>query len=149
MLLGLDPLLSPELLHILRAMGHGDELVIVDANYPAVSNAKRLVRLDGADASRVLTAILSVFPLDSFVKSPANGMQVVGKPKEVPPSIAEFQTIVDRLSAFSTQIARIERFDFYERAKNCFAVVATSDRRLYANLILTKGVISADGKVVA
>lgn len=149
MLLGLDPLLTPELLKILRAMGHGDELVIVDANFPAASNAKRLVRLDGADASRALTAILSVLPLDSFVKSPANGMQVVGKPKEVPPSIAEFQTIIDRLSAFPTQIARIERFAFYERAKNCFAVVATSDRRLYANLILTKGVISADGKVVA
>ena len=81
--------------------------------------------------------------------APANGMQVVGKPKEIPPSIAEFQTIIDRLSAFPTQIARIERFAFYERAKNCFAVVATSDRRLYANLILTKGVISADGKVVA
>jgi len=148
MLLGLDPILSPDLLRVLRAMGHGDELVIVDANYPAASNAKRLVRLDGVDASRALTAILSVLPLDSFVKAPASAMQVVGKPKEIPPSIAEFQTIVDRLSAFPTKIARIERFAFYERAKSCFAVVATSDRRLYANLILTKGVIAADGTVV-
>lgn len=149
MLLGLDPLLTPDLLRILRAMGHGDEIAIVDANFPAASNAKRLVRLDAADVSHALTAVLSVLPLDSFVKAPANGMQVVGKPKEIPPAIAEFQTIVDRLSAFPTKIARIERFGFYERAKACFAIVATTDRRLYANIILTKGVIGADGKVVA
>lgn len=149
MLLGLDPLLTPELLKILRAMGHGDEIALVDANYPAASNAKRLVRLDTADASQVLTAVLSVLPLDSFVKAPANGMQVVDKPKEIPPAVAEFQTIVDRLSAFQTKIARIERFGFYERAKTCFAIVATGDRRLYANIILTKGVIGADGRVVA
>jgi len=149
MLLGLDPLLTPELLKILRAMGHGDEIALVDANYPAASNARRLVRLDTADVSQVLTAVLSVLPLDSFVKAPTNGMQVVGKPKEIPPAIAEFQTIVDRLSAFPTKIARIERFGFYERAKTCFAIVATGDRRLYANIILTKGVIGADGRVVA
>ena len=148
MLKGIDPLLTPELLMILRAMGHGDEIAIVDANYPAKSNADRLVRLDGADASRTLSAVLSVLPLDSFVKSAANGMQVVGKPKEIPPAIADFQTIVDRLAGFPKQIGRIERFAFYERAKACFAIVATGDRRLYANIILTKGVIGADGKVV-
>ena len=148
MLIGIDPLLTPELLMILRAMGHGDEIAIVDANYPAKSNADRLVRLDGADASRTLSAVLSVLPLDSFVKSAANGMQVVGKPKEIPPAIADFQTIVDRLAGFPKQIGRIERFAFYERAKTCFAIVATGDRRLYANIILTKGVIGADGKVV-
>jgi L-fucose mutarotase len=147
-LIGIDPLLTPELLMILRAMGHGDEIAIVDANYPATSNAKRLVRLDGADASQALTAVLSVLPLDSFVKAPANGMQVVGKPREIPPAIADFQKIVDSRAGFPVKIARIERFAFYERAKTCFAVVATSDRRLYANIILTKGVIGADGKVV-
>jgi L-fucose mutarotase len=149
MLLGIDPLLSPELLMILRAMGHGDEIVIADANFPAETNAKRLVRLDGVSASDTLQAILSVLPLDSFVETPVNGMQVVGRPDEIPPSIADFQTIVDRMPAFPVQIGRIERFAFYERARSCFAVVATSDRRLYANLILTKGVIGADGKVVA
>ncbi len=149
MLLGIDPLLTPELLMILRAMGHGDEIAIVDANYPAKSNARRLVRLDGADATKALIAILSVLPLDSFVKAPANAMQVVGKPKEIPPAVADFQSIVDRLSALPVKIARIERFAFYERAKNCFAIVASNDRRLYANVILTKGVIGADGKVVA
>jgi len=147
-LIGIDPLLTPDLLRILGAMGHGDEIVIVDANYPAASNARRLVRLDGADVSQVLKAVLSVLPLDSFVKAPANGMQVVGKPREIPPAIADFQKIVDRLAGFSVKIGRIERLAFYERAKTCFAVVATSDRRFYANIILTKGVIGADGKVV-
>ncbi len=149
MLLGIDPLLTPDLLRILSAMGHGDEIVIVDANYPAASNAKRLVRLDGADVSQALSAVLSVFPLDSFVKAPVNGMQVVGKPREIPPAIADFQKIVDKRAGFPVKIARIERYGFYERAKTCFAVVATADRRFYANLILTKGVIGADGKVVA
>ena len=148
MLINIDPLLSPELLMILRAMGHGDEIAIVDANFPAKSNAKRLIRLDGMDASQTLAALLSVLPLDSFVKAPANGMQVVGKPKEIPPAIADFQKLVDRLAGFPVRIGRIERFAFYERAKSCFAIVATGDRRLYANIILTKGVIGADGKVV-
>ncbi len=148
MLIGIDPLLTPELLMILRAMGHGDEVAIVDGNYPAKSNAKRLVRLDGTDASQALSAVLSVFPLNSFVKAPANGMQVVGKPREVPPAIADFQTIVDKRAGFPVKIGRIERFAFYERAKTCFAIVATTDRRLYANIILTMGVIGADGKVV-
>ncbi len=148
MLINIDPLLSPELLMILRAMGHGDEIGIVDANFPAKSNARRLIRLDGLDASQTLTALLSVLPLDSFVKAPANGMQVVGKPKEIPPAIADFQKLVDRLAGFPVRIGRIERFAFYERAKTCFAIIATSDRRLYANIILTKGVIGADGKVV-
>ncbi len=148
MLRGIDPLLSPELLMILRAMGHGDEIAIVDANYPATSNADWPVRLDGVDASQALAAILSVLPLDSFVEDPANGMQVVGKPDEVPPAIADFQAIVDRLAGFPVRIGRIERFGFYERAKTCFAVVATGDRRLYANIILKKGVIGADGEIV-
>jgi L-fucose mutarotase len=133
---------------ILRAMGHGDEIAIVDANFPATSNADWLVRLDGVDSSRALAAILSVMPLDSFVADPANGMQVVGKPDEIPPAIADFQTIVDRLAGFPVRIARIERFGFYERAKTCFAIVATTDRRLYANIILKKGVIGADGEIV-
>jgi L-fucose mutarotase len=147
-LIGISPLLTPELLMILQAMGHGDEIAIVDANYPAKSNARRLVRLDGADASQALDAVLSVFPLDSFVKAPANGMQVVGKPKEIPPAIADFQKVVDRRAGFAVKIGRIERFAFYERAKTCFAIVATSERRLYGNIILTKGVIGSDGKIV-
>lgn len=148
MLRGIDPLLTPELLMILRAMGHGDEIAIVDANYPAVSNARRLARLDGADASQALEAILSVLPLDSFVENAAHCMQVVGKPDEIPPAVADFQTIVDRLSGFPEKIGMIERFGFYDRARQAYAIVATAERRLYGNIILTKGVIGADGEVV-
>jgi L-fucose mutarotase len=148
MLRGLNPLLTPELLMMLRAMGHGDEIAIVDANYPALRDAKRLARLDGADASQALEAILTVLPLDSFVESPAHCMQVVGRPDEIPPAVADFQTIVDRLAGFPEKIAMLERFAFYDRAKQCFAIVATSERRLYGNIILTKGVIGADGEVV-
>ncbi len=148
MLRGLNPLLTPELLMILRAMGHGDEIAVVDANYPALRDARRLARLDGADASQALEAILTVLPLDSFVESPAHCMQVVGKPDEIPPAVADFQAIVDRLAGFPDKIAMLERFAFYDRAKQCFAIVATSERRLYGNIILTKGVIGADGEVV-
>jgi L-fucose mutarotase len=148
MLIGIDPLLGPELLMILRAMGHGDEIAIVDANHPATANAKRLVRLDGADASQALRAVLSVLPLDSFVDSPASCMQVVGKPNEVAPAVADFQTIVDQMAGFPVAIGRIERFSFYERTRSSFAIVATGDRRLYANIILTKGVLDAEGKLV-
>src|SRR5687767_9792701 len=132
MLIGIDPLLGPEFLMILRAMGHGDEILIADANFPALANARRIVRLDGVDSSRALRAVLSVLPLDSFVKTPVNCMEVVGDPGEIPPAVADFQTIVDALSSFPVQIERIERFSFYERARTCFAIVATSDRRLYA-----------------
>lgn len=148
MLRGIDPLLTPELLRILRAMGHGDEITIVDANYPAASHAKRLVRLDGADATQALAAILSVLPLDSFVDNPAHCMQVVGRPDEIPPAVAEFQGVVDRLSGFPDRIGMIDRFAFYDRAKLSFAIVATAERRLYGNIILTKGVLDAHGEVV-
>ncbi len=148
MLRGIDPLLSPELLMILRAMGHGDEIAIVDANYPALSNAERLVRLDGADTTQALEAILTVLPLDSFVDNPAHCMQVVGNPDEIPPAVADFQTVVNRLAGFPEKIGMLERFAFYDRAKQSFAIVATSERRLYGNIILTKGVIGADGEVV-
>lgn len=148
MLRGIDPLLTPELLMILRAMGHGDEIAIVDANYPAVSNARRLTRLDGANATQALEAILSVLPLDSFVDNPAHCMQVVGKPDEIPPAVADFQKVVDRLAGFPEKIGMIERFGFYDRARLAYAIVATAERRLYGNIILTKGVIGADGKVV-
>ncbi len=148
MLRGIDPLLTPELLMTLRAMGHGDEITIADANYPALSNAKRLVRLDGANTTEALEAILSVLPLDSFVDNPAHCMQVVGRPEEIPPAVADFQTVVDRLSGFPEKIGMIERFAFYTRAKQSFAIVATAERRLYGNIILTKGVIGPDGEVV-
>lgn len=141
MLIGLDPILSPDLLHILRAMGHGDEIAIVDANFPAESTAERLVRLDGVDATRALRAILTLLPLDTFVEHPANTMQVVGDPEAVPEAVADFQTSVNELADHPTKLGSIERFGFYERAEKCFAIVQTGERRLYGNIILTKGVV--------
>ncbi len=148
MLIGIDPLLTPDLLRILGAMGHGDEIVIVDANYPATSNARRLVRLDGADVSQVLKAVLSVLPLELVRQSP--GKRHAGGWKAPGDSARDRRLPEDRRSPrrLPGQDRTHRAFAFYERAKTCFAVVATSDRRFYANIILTKGVIGADGKVV-
>jgi L-fucose mutarotase len=144
MLKGIDPLINPELLHALAAMGHGDEIAIVDANFPAASNARRLIRMDGVDASRVLAAILTLLPLDTFVPSPVHVMQVVGSPQTVPPTVSEFRTIVERGEGRHIEPVAIERHGFYERARACYAIVATGERRKYGNVILTKGVISTD-----
>lgn len=141
MLKNINPLLGPELLKILRAMGHGDELAIVDANYPAESNAERLVRLDGCSATQALDAVLSVLPLDTFVEAPVSTMQVVGNPDEVPEAVREFHTVVDKYETHGVGAVAIERFEFYKRAKGAFAMVATGERRLYGNIILKKGII--------
>ena len=146
MLKGLDPLLNADLLHALRAMGHGDEIAVVDANFPAVTMAKRLIRLDGVDALRAVAAILTLLPLDDFIEHPASRMQVVGDPKAVPPVCREFQKLVDRAAGKPLPLAAIERHAFYERVKACYAVVATGETRLYGNLILTKGVIRPTAK---
>jgi L-fucose mutarotase len=141
MLKGIDPLLAPELLHALAAMGHGDELAVVDANFPAVSVARRLVRLDGVPAPRALQAILSLLPLDTFTDTPAAVMAVVGDPAAVPPPVREFQPIVDAAAGRPVRLVALERFAFYERARAAFAVVATGDTRAYGNILVTKGVV--------
>jgi L-fucose mutarotase len=143
MLRGIDPILSPELLKILRAMGHGDEIVIADANFPAESMASRLVRLDGLDAPRVVRAVLGVMPLDSFVNDPALSMAVVGDSSEMPPVVGLFQEAIDEVADNPARIRPLERFAFYERARGAFAIVQTGERRLYGNLILKKGVLPA------
>ncbi|PRY22490.1 L-fucose mutarotase [Aliiruegeria haliotis] len=143
MLIGLDPILSPQLLYILRAMGHGDRIVIADANFPGDSCASKLVRLDGVDASRALKAVLSVMPLDTYAEDPAISMQVVGDPSEVPEAVADFQRIIDETAGTAASITPVERFAFYEAAKSAYAVVQTGERRFYGNIILTKGVVPA------
>lgn len=142
MLRGVNPILSPDLLYILRAMGHGDDIVIADANFPAESMGQQVVRLDGLSATDVLEAILSVMPLDSFTESPATTMQVVDDPEATPPVVEEFQKIIETTADNPVRIATIERFTFYDRAKAAFAIVQTGERRLYGNIILKKGVIS-------
>jgi L-fucose mutarotase len=140
MLFGIDPILGPDLLHALRAMGHGDELAIVDANYPALSKARRLVRLDGVDAVHVLDAVLSLMPLDDFVDCAAFTMEPVGDPKSVPEVCRLFGEVVGkRQPGFKT--GTIERFAFYDRAEKTFVTIASGERRLYGNIILKKGVI--------
>jgi L-fucose mutarotase len=141
MLRNIDPLLTPDLLKILREMGHGDEIVIVDANYPAATDARRLVYLPGASATDALRAILSLMPLDTYVDCAAYGMAVVGEPDRVEPMHADFQTVIDEVAIEDVTLERLERFAFYDRARTAFAVVSTAERRLYGNILLKKGVI--------
>ena len=140
MLYGIDPILGPDLLHALRAMGHGDELVIVDANFPSTSKANRLVRLDGVDAVKVLDAVLSLMPLDDFVDCAVFTMQVVDDPESVPEVVRLFGDVVGRRAPGFT-IGTLERFAFYERAEKTFVTVATGEGRLYGNIILKKGIV--------
>jgi L-fucose mutarotase len=143
MLYGIDPILGPDLLHALRAMGHGDELVIVDANFPSTSKANRLVRIDGLDAVRVLDAVLSVMPLDDFVDRAVFTMEPVEDAKSVPEVCRLFGEVVDK-RAPGFKIGTIERFAFYERAEKTFITIATGERRLYGNIILKKGIVRPD-----
>ena len=142
MLRNIPQILSPELLYTLRAMGHGDEIVIADANFPGSSIGPDCMRLDGISATDTLKAILTVMPLDTFVPDPALTMQVVGDPDAVPDVVAEFQSLIDETADNPAKIGTLERFAFYERASTAFAVVQTGEQRLYGNIILKKGVIA-------
>lgn len=140
MLNGIPPIISPDLLKILCEMGHGDEIVIGDGNFPAASNAKRLVRCDGHGIPELLRAILELFPLDTYVERPFMLMQVSLGDTTVPVIWDEYKQIVGKFCP-EAEISEIERFAFYERAKNAYAVIATGESALYANVILKKGVI--------
>lgn len=147
MLKGIHPLLNADLLYALAAMGHGDDLVIVDANFPAESIARQtglghLLTVGAANATEALSAILSVYPLDGFVDDAAGTMSVVGKPDEIVPIRLEAQAIIDKAEGKSWPIIGIERFAFYERAKQAFCIVQTLEYRLYGNFALRKGVIA-------
>jgi L-fucose mutarotase len=144
MLKNIDPLLSPELLSTLRAMGHGDELAIVDANYPAMSSGRPVIRADGSAVTAIAAAVLSLMPLDEFVPCAAFHMQMVDNPDGQMPIFDEFRSLLRKHEPKMAKLEGIERFAFYERVKNCFAVVATGERRLYGNLILKKGIVRPD-----
>jgi L-fucose mutarotase len=140
MLIGLDPVLTPELLSHLRAMGHGDEIVIADGSFPATTVANRLVRLDGIGLRRALRAILAVMPIDESEPDPVLGMEVIGAPEQRVPMHGEISTCVAQ--ADSRVVLRLlERHAFYARAKQAFAVVATGEIAFYGNVILRKGTI--------
>ena len=139
MLKGISPIISPELLKIICEMGHGDEIVIGDGNFPAASNAKRLVRLDGHGVPEILDAVLKLIPLDSYVESPAM-LMATGEGEATPEIWATYEEIINKNNG-ETKISSIERFAFYERARNAYAVIATGETAIYANIILKKGVI--------
>jgi len=140
MLKNIPALLSPELLKILMEMGHADELVIGDGNFPAASCAQRLIRLDGLGVPEVLQAILKVFPLDSYDKNAFLMARTPGDPIETP-IWAVYEEIAAAGDTNYAGFTQIERFAFYERAKKAYVIIATSEKALYANIILKKGVV--------
>ena len=147
MLINIDPILSPELLYALRSMGHGDKLVLADANFPSASLAKKLIRLDGVNIPNAAKAILSVLPLDSFVDYPVERMEIDDNPDEIN---AVHQDLIDvlKISAGDKwKVGSIERFKFYEEAKQAYMIVSTTDARAFGCFIITKGVIKPDGSV--
>lgn len=141
MLKNVHPLLSADLLHLLSSMGHGDELAIVDRNFPAVANARRHFDLPGVSATDVLDAVLTVFPIDDFVDPAIFRMEVVGKPESVPEVCQKFSKIVTRHEQRELVLAPLERFKFYQRAQSCFGIVSTGETRAYGNILLIKGVV--------
>ncbi|MBR0830535.1 RbsD/FucU family protein [Bradyrhizobium manausense] len=149
MLRSIDPLLNADVLYALRAMGHGDDLVLCDTNFPADSVARqtvlgRLLRIDNVTAGRAARAILSVLPLDSFVDTPASRMEIVGQPDEIPPVQTEVQAEVDAAQGRAFPMGSVERFAFYEIAKKSYCVIQTGERRFYGCFIFKKGVIPPD-----
>jgi L-fucose mutarotase len=142
MLKGIHPLLHADLLHALAAMGHGDELAIVDANFPAASVGKRILHIGGAPAAEALDAILTLFPLDTFVIPAAFTMEVVGEPEAVPEPVREFAGVFTRHGLADAEIGHLPRSAFYDRARSAYVVVRTGELRPYGNILLVKGVIN-------
>ncbi|QKC90922.1 ribose ABC transporter [Mesorhizobium sp. NZP2234] len=148
MLKGIHPLLNADVLQALRAMGHGDDLIIADTNFPSDSVARqtalgRLLRID-APAAEVVKAVLSLYPLDTFVDDSAARMEIVGKPDEIPPVQKEVQKEVDAAEGKSWPMLPVERYAFYERAKRAYCVIQTGERRFYGCFAFRKGVVPPD-----
>ncbi len=151
MLKGISPLLNADVLYALRAMGHGDDLIIADTNFPSDSIARqtrlgRLLRIDNVTAAAAVEAVLSVYPLDTFVDDSAGRMEIVGSPDEVPPVQQEVQRAVDRAEGKSWPMVGVERYAFYERAKQAYCVIQTGERRFYGCFAFRKGVVPPEGK---
>ena len=140
MLKGISPLLSPELLKVLDEMGHGDEIVLADANFPSETTGKRVIRADGIGAADLLRAILPLFPLDTYEDERFLLMEVVPGDPVVPVVWDEYREILKKLEP-ETPVKFMERFAYYERAKKAYCVVATGETAQYANIILKKGVV--------
>ncbi len=146
MLKGIDPRLNADVLHALRAMGHGDVLIIADTNFPSDSVSTEtvlgsLLRMDNLTAAQAVEAVLSVMPLDTFVDDFAGRMEIVDAPDEVPPVQAEVQAAIDAAEGAHRPMVSIERFAFYDLAKTAYAVIQTGERRFYGCFMFRKGVI--------
>lgn len=146
MLKGLDNRLNADVLYVLRAMGHGDALVIADTNFPSDSVSRAtvygdLLRMENLTAAEAVNAVLSVFPLDTFVDDFAGRMEIVDDPTTVPPVQAEVQAEIDAAEGHARPMIGIERFDFYDRARESYAVIQTGERRFYGCFLFRKGVI--------
>ena len=149
MLKGIDPRLNADVLYVLRAMGHGDTLILSDTNFPADSIAKEtvhgsLLRMENLTAAEAAEAILSVFPLDTFVDDFAARMEVVGAPDQVEPTQAEVQSAIDAAEGQPRPMLSVERFAFYDLAKTSYAVIQTGERRFYGCFMFRKGVIGPE-----
>jgi L-fucose mutarotase len=150
MLKGINPLLNADVLQALRAMGHGDDLIIADTNFPSDSVARqtvhgKLLRID-APAAEVVRAVLSLYPLDTFVDDSAARMEIVGKPDEIPPVQKEVQKEIDKAEGKSWPMISVERYAFYERAKQAYCVIQTGERRFYGCFAFRKGVVPPDAE---
>ena len=149
MLKGIDHRLNADVLYALRSMGHGDVLVIADTNFPSDSVARdtvlgELLRMENLTAAEAVEALLSVMPLDTFVDDFAARMEIVGKPKEIPPVQKEVQKAIDKAEGRKRPMIGVERFDFYDRARESYAVIQTGERRFYGCFLFRKGVIPPD-----
>lgn len=144
MLIGIPSILPPELLKVMMEMGHGDEIVLADGNFPAASHARRLIRCDGHGIPELLDAVLRLFPLDSYVEKPAVLMRVVPGDTADTSIWNRYGEIIQARSGLKEPFEQIDRFQFYERAKQAYAIVATGETALYANVMLKKGVVKPD-----
>ena len=147
MLINVNPLISPEILQLIRSMGHGDKFVLSDANFPSYSHANKLYRMDGLNIPQAAEALLSHFPLDSFIPHPGERMEIDGKPEEVNDVHQDLIDTVKKVSGANWKVGSVERQKFYVEARKAMAVITTSDTRPYGCFMFTKGVLKPDGSV--
>ena len=147
MLINVNPLISPEILQLIRSMGHGDKFVLSDANFPSYSHANKLYRMDGLNIPQAAEALLSHFPLDSFIPHPVERMEIDGKPEEVNDVHQDLIDTVKKVSGANWKVGSVERQKFYVEARKAMAVITTSDTRPYGCFMFTKGVLKPDGTV--
>jgi L-fucose mutarotase len=151
MLKNISPLLNADVLHALKAMGHGDYLILSDLNFPSDSIARqtvlgKLLRMENTTSAEAAAAVLSLMPLDTFIDNAAERMEIVGSPDELPDVQKEVQAAIDKAEGKHWPLKSIERFAFYEKAKKAYCVIQTGERRFYGCFVLTKGVIPPDAK---